>query len=493
MAKAGSMNIAFPHFRWRPALAAVAAAAALAGCAAPAYKVPQVAAALPEAYKEVGPWTPAAPADAAPRGDWWTAFGDARLNALEAQLEAGNPDLAQALARYGQARALYAQARADLFPQVGANAAVGREQESAGRLGSTGRPLRGDNAQVGGTFSYELDLWGRVRNEVAAGKAEAHASAEDLAATRLSLQAQLAASYLTLRSLDAQARVLELAIENYRKALQLTQVRHEGGAASGLDVGQAETQLRSAEAARTDVGAQRALLEHAIASLVGAPATTFQVPVDATLPPLPPTPVSAPSVLLQRRPDVAAAERRAFAANRRIGVARSAFFPTVTLAASGGWQTSSWAQQLLSAPNAYWSLGPQLAMALFDGGRRRAGVRQANAAFDEASAAYKGVVLTAFQEVEDNLALLNRIAEETRQEQAAFDAARHTEQISLSLYRQGAGTYLDVVSAQAASLQAERAVIQLQARRLQASVDLVRALGGGWTDKGLQATNGAAG
>jgi NodT family efflux transporter outer membrane factor (OMF) lipoprotein len=366
---------------------------------------------------------------------------------------------------------------------VGLNAGVGREQESAGRLGSTtGKPLRGDNASVGGTISYELDLWGRVRNEVAAGKADAAASGEDLAATRLSLQAQLADSYLALRSLDDQARVLDLAVDSFGKALQLTQLRHEGGAVSGLDVGQAQTQLRSAEAARTDVGAQRALLEHAIASLVGAPATTFSIPVDATLPALPPTPVSAPSVLLQRRPDVAAAERRAFAANRRIGVARSAFFPTVTLGASGGWQTSSWAQQLLSAPNAYWSLGPQLAMALFDGGRRRAGVRAANAAFDEASAAYRGVVLGAFQEVEDNLALLNRIADETRQEQAAFDAARHTEEISLSLYRQGAGTYLDVVSAQAASLQAERAVIVLQTRRLQASVDLVRALGGGWTD-----------
>ena len=466
--------------RPRRAVAAATAAAILSGCAAPAYKVPQVATALPEVYKEAGPWTPAAPADAAPRGDWWTAFNDPHLNALEAQLEAGNPDLAQALARYDQSRALYAQARADLFPQIDANASVGREQESAGRLGSLGQPLRGDNASVGGTISYELDLWGRVRNEVAAGKAEAVASREDVAATRLSLQAQLADSYLTLRSLDDQARVLDQAVDSFQKALDLTQLRHSGGAASGLDVGQAQTQLRSAEAARTDVVAQRALIEHAIATLVGTPATTFAIPVDASLPPLPPTPVSAPSVLLQRRPDVAAAERRAFAANRRIGVARSAFFPTVTLAASGGYQTSSWAQQLLSAPNAYWSLGPQLAMALFDGGRRRAGVRQADAVFDEASAAYKGVVLTAFQQVEDNLALLNRIAEETRQEQAALDAARHTLDISLSLYRQGAGTYLDVVSAQTAALNAERAVIQLQARRLQASVDLVRALGGGW-------------
>jgi NodT family efflux transporter outer membrane factor (OMF) lipoprotein len=462
------------------ALAGLTAAAILAGCAAPAYKVPQVATALPPTYKETGPWTPAAPADAAPRGDWWTTFGDERLNALQAQLEAGNPDLAQALARYDQARAFYAQARADLFPQIGSSAEVGRQQESGGRLGANGRPLRGDDAVVGVAASYELDLWGRVRNEVAAGKAEAVASHDDVAATRLSLQAQLADAYLTLRSLDDQARVLDEAVESFQKALQLTQLRHEGGASSGLDVGQAQTQLRTAEAARTEVGAQRALAEHAIASLVGTPATTFAIAVDASLPPLPATPVSAPSVLLQRRPDVAAAERRAFAANRRIGVARSAFFPTVSLAASGGYQTSSWAQTLLSSPNSFWTLGPQLALTLFDGGRRRAGVKAADAQFDEASAAYKGVVLAAFQEVEDNLALLNRIAEETRQEQAALDAARHTLEISLSLYRQGAGTYLDVVTSQSAALDAERAVIQLQTRRLQASVDLVRALGGGW-------------
>jgi NodT family efflux transporter outer membrane factor (OMF) lipoprotein len=463
----------------RPGCALVAAAV-LAGCAAPAYKVPQVATALPQTYKEVGPWTPAAPADTAPRGDWWTAFGDPRLNELEAQLEAGNPDLAQALARYDQARALYAQARADLFPQVGADASVGRLQASAATE-PDGRPRRADSAVVGGQVSYELDLWGRVRNEVAAGRADAAASAGDLAATRLALQAQLADSYLSLRSLDAQARVLDQAVDSYRKAAGLTELRHAGGAASGLDVGQAQTQLRSAQAARTEVGAQRALIEHAIASLVGTPASSFALPADADLPPLPPTPVSAPSVLLQRRPDVAAAERRTFAANRRIGVARSAVFPAVALGASGGYQISSWSQQLLAAPNAFWSLGPELALSLFDGGRRRAGVQAAGAAFDEASAAYRSTVLTAFQEVEDNLALLNRIAEETRQEQAALDAARRTEDISLSLYRQGAGTYLDVVSAQAAALQAERAVIVLQARRLQASVDLVRALGGGWS------------
>jgi NodT family efflux transporter outer membrane factor (OMF) lipoprotein len=462
-------------------LVAAAGAAALAGCAAPAYHVPQLSTPLPTAYKETGPWTPAAPADAAPRGDWWTAFGDARLNELEGQLAAANPDLAQALARYEQAQAVYHQARADLFPQIGANVSAGRQQLSGGRLGGNGKPLTGDEFSVGGDFSYEVDLWGRVRNEVAAGKADARASAEDLAATRLALQAQLADSYLSLRSLDAQARVLDASVVNFQKALELTQLRHSGGAVSGLDVGQAETQLKSAQAARTEVAAQRALLEHAIASLVGVPASSFSLPVVAELPPLPDTPVSAPSVLLERRPDVAAAERRAFAANRRIGVARAAFFPSVVLGATGGYQTSSWAQTLLSAPSSYWTLGPQVAMALFDGGRRKAGVEEARGAFDEAAAAYRGTVLAAFQQVEDNLALLNHIADETRQEQEALVAAQHTEAIATSLYKQGAATYLDVVSAQTAALDAERAVIQLQARRLQASVDLVRALGGGWS------------
>jgi multidrug efflux system outer membrane protein len=466
--------------RTTSALAALSAAALVAGCTAPAYQTPQLTAPLPQTYKETGPWTPAAPADAAPRGDWWTAFGDPQLDALEARIEAANPSLAQALARYDEARAFYARARADLFPQLNLTAAVGPGSESGGRPAGGEQRLRNNLTTIGGTASYELDLWGRVRNQVAAGRADMQASAGDLAAVRLSLQAELADSYLTLRGLDAQARVLDETVDSYAKALQLTQVRHAGGAASGLDVGRAETQLSSAQATRTSIGTQRALMEHAIASLVGVPASSFSIAPASALPAAPQVPVAAPSLLLQRRPDVAAAERRAYAANRRIGVARSAFFPTVSLGASGGSLTSSWAEQLLTAPNAYWALGPTLAMTLFDGGRRQAGVHAADAAFDEASASYKATVLTAFQEVEDNLALINRTADQLRQEQAALDAARRTESISLALYRQGAGTYLDVVTAQNAALDAERSVIVLQSVRLRASVDLVRALGGGW-------------
>jgi len=462
-------------------LLASAVIAALNGCAAPAYKVPQVAATLPAAYKEAGPWTPAAPADAAARGAWWTVFNDPQLDQLETQLSAANPTLAQAVARYDQARAFLAQARADYFPTLGLNGSAGRSRQSADRPGGNGHSVQGDDFVVGAAISYEPDLWGRVRNQVAAGQAEAQASAADLAATRLSLQAELADTYLSLRSLDVQARVLDAAVANFAKALELTQARHRGGAVSGVDVGQAETQLNTARAARSEVAAQRALLEHAIASLVGQPASAFSLAVADQLPPLPATPVSAPSVLLQRRPDVAAAERRAFAANRRIGVARAAFFPNIALSATGGFETTSLHRSLLTTPTSFWSLGADAALAIFDGGRRAAGVRAAKAGFDEAAGAYRATVLEAFQEVEDNLALLNHLAEEAQQEQAALEAARRTEALALTRYKQGAATYLDAVQAQTAALDAEQAVVALQARRLQAGVNLVRALGGGWT------------
>jgi NodT family efflux transporter outer membrane factor (OMF) lipoprotein len=474
--------------------ATAAAAAALSGCNfAPPYHLAPVATNLPATYKEVGPWTPAAPADAAPRGDWWTVFGDARLNALEAKLQADNPNLAQSLARYDEARAFYAQTRADLFPQVGLTAQTGPAQLSHERLGSVPglAPTRGANNIIGTMFSYEIDLWGRVRNEVAAGKAGAQAGAADLASTRLSLEAQLADTYMTLRSLDAQGRVLDQTVADYQKALQLTEARHDGGAAPELDVSEAQTQLHSAEAARSEVRAQRALAEHAIASLVGTPATVFSLPVETELPPLPQTPVSAPSVLLQRRPDVAAAERRAFAANRQIGVARAAYFPTITLTGAAGYQNNSFSVPLIASPASYWSLGPQLAATLFDGGRRRAEVKGARASFEEASANYRATVLAAFQQVEDNLALLNQLADESSEEESAFQAARHSEDLALTQYKLGAQTYLFVITAQTAALQAEQAVIGLDARRLQASVELVRALGGGWNDSSLKAVSPA--
>ena len=454
-------------------------ALALTGCAlAPPYTPPQVS--MPAAYKETGPWTPASPADAAPRGHWWTVYGDETLNRLEQTVETGNPDLALALARYDEAQANLAQARASLVPELDVGGSATGNRQSAQRPLRAGGASYYQNDTIGSTISYEFDLWGRVRNLVAAGKANAQASAADVASVRLSLEAELADAYLNLRGLDAQAALLDEATNAYTRALNLTQVLHRGGAVAGIDVGRAETQLKTTQALQTDIGAQRALYEHAIAVLVGEPASVFSIAPDAKLPPTPRTPVSAPSQLLQRRPDIAAAERRAAAANAQIGVARAALYPSLTLDATGGFQTAG-AGSLLSAADSWWPMGPSVAMALFDGGRRKAVVRASRDQFDEASATYRSAVLTAFQQVEDNLALCNRLAGEARQQSDAVAAAQQTEALALVQYRLGAVTYLDVVTAQTVDLQAQRTELSIETRRLLASVDLVRALGGGWS------------
>ena len=454
-------------------------ALALTGCSLPPpYTPPQMA--VPPAYKETGAWTPASPADAAPRGAWWTVYGDETLNSLEQKIETGNPNLAMALARYDEAQANLAQARASLVPELDVGGSATANRQSANRPLRVGGPNNYQNDTLGATISYEFDLWGRVRNMVAVGKAQAQASAADVASVRLSLEAQLADAYMNLRGLDAQAALLDETTGAYAKALKLTQVLHTGGAVAGLDVGRAETQLQAALALRTDIGAQRALYEHAIAALVGEPASVFSLAPNAKLPPAPRTPVSAPSLLLQRRPDIAAAERRAAAANAQIGVARAALFPTLTLDATGGFQTAG-AGNLLSLANSWWTLGPSLAMAVFDGGRRKAVVRATRDQFDEASATYRATVLMAFQQVEDNLALCNRLASEADQQSGAVSAAQRTEALALVQYRMGAVTYLEVVIAQTADLQAEQTELSVETRRRLASVDLVRALGGGWS------------
>ena len=458
---------------------ASAAALALAGCSfAPAYT--PLTLATPPAFKEVGPWTPASPGDAAPRGDWWSVYSDQTLDGLEQRIETGNPDLAVALARYDEARALAAQARAALVPELDAAGSATSNRQSQNRPLRVGGKSQYDNDIIGGTVSYELDLWGRVRNLVAQGKAQAQASAADAASVRLSLEAQLADAYLNLRGLDAQAKLLADTTDAYARALKLTQVQHDGGAVAGLDVGRAETQLQTARAQQIDVNTQRALLEHEIAALVGETASTFSLAPAAQLPDPPSIPVAAPSLLLQRRPDIAAAERRAAAANAGIGVARAAFFPTIMLGGSGGLQSAG-GVDLLQAANGWWSLGPTAALAIFDGGRRKAVVRQARDQFDEAAASYRSIVLAAFQQVEDNLALCNKLADEAREEEAAVSAARRTEALAMVQYKMGAVTYLDVVTAQTADLEAQRTALTIATRRLQASVDLVRALGGGWS------------
>ncbi len=460
-------------------LLTTAVAAALVGCSlAPAYAPP--ATPIAAAFKEQGPWTPAQPADAQARGAWWAMFSDPILDDLEARAEKANPGLAAAVAAYDQARALAAQARSGLVPEIDGTAGAQRTRRSDNAPLRVGGVSQYTTDQVGASVAYEVDLWGRLRNLAAGAGDRAQASAADLRSMRLSLQADLADDYLALRGLDAQQRLLETTATAYARALELTRIRRDGGAAAGLDVARAETQLATARAQVTDLAAQRALMEHAIAALVGESASNFRLPpTDAALP-QPKVAVSAPSLLLQRRPDIAAAERRAAAANADVGVARAALFPALVLDGSAGWQTGG-GINLLQAPNTYWMLGPQLVGAIFDGGRRKAGVAASRAAFDQASANYRGVVLNAFRDVEDQMALANRLATEAQDQTAAVTAARRSVDLADIRYRQGVATYLDVVTAQTAALTAEQAAIQLTTRRLQASVNLTRALGGAWS------------
>ncbi|HEY3949773.1 efflux transporter outer membrane subunit [Phenylobacterium sp.] len=470
-----------PGLLKRFAVAATAlapAALALGACSlAPAYQPP--ATPIAAAFKEQGPWTPAQPADAQPRGQWWAMFSDPVLNDLEARAEKASPTLAAAVAAYDQARALSDQARAGLVPEVDGSGLADRQRRSKNQPLRVGGPDAYSTDQLGASVAYEIDLWGRLRNLARGAGERAQASEADLRSARLSLQADLADDYLTLRGYDAQIRLLSDTVAAYQRAYELTEVLHNGGNANGLDVARAQTQLSSAKAALTDVTAQRALMEHAIAALVGESASAFSLaPTDAALP-QPKVAVSAPSLLLQRRPDIAAAERRAAAANADIGVARAALFPALTLDGTAGWQNAG-GGQLLSAPNTFWLIGPQLVGAIFDGGRRAAGVRASKAAFEEASANYRGVVLNAFRDVEDEMALANRLAIEAKDANDAVVAARRTVDLANVRYRQGVATYLDVVTAQTAALTAEQTQIQLATRRLQASVNLTRALGGAW-------------
>lgn len=351
----------------------------------------------------------------------------------------------------------------------------------AGRCAAAASPTSTTSNTLEADIGYDVDLWGKVRNTVAAGRDDAQAADDDLASVRLSLQASVAATYFDLAGLDREAATLAQTIDTYRRAWQLTVSRHRGGLASGLDVSRAQTQLALARARASDIATRRALDEHAIAALVGASASTFTLPPVAALPGVPAIPTGLVSTLLERRPDVAAAERRVAAANARIGVARAAYFPDLSLGLDAGLQSDTFSPWL-AAPNEIWSIGPRLAATLFDGGLRAARVRKSRAQFAEQGARYRAVVLQAFREVEDNLALLHRLGDESDQDDAALVAARQSLALAMSRYRDGAVSYLDVVTAQTTELDTQIASLDADARRLKASVGLVRALGGGWHD-----------
>ncbi|MGZ5080477.1 MAG: efflux transporter outer membrane subunit [Usitatibacter sp.] len=461
--------------------AAVVLAIALGGCSlAPRLEMPEVPAAA--AYKEESPWTRAEPADELPRDAWWTLYGDAGLDALQKRLVDQSPDLAAALARYEQAKAVADELRSGLFPSLAGNASEQRLRQSEGKplrvLGPTSPDVYGARS-IGVEAGYELDLWGRIRNQVASGTASEQAAQADLESARLSLQAQLADSYIALRGLDREIALLDETVAAYGKALDLTTTRHDGGIASGLDVARAQTQLESTRAQVAQVRAQRDVLEHAIAALIGESPSAFTIEPRIEAIALPRVPAGVPSTLLQRRPDIAAAQRHIAAANANVGIARAAYFPAVTLGATAGYQSGA-SGSVITAPNLYWSVGPSLVLALFDAGKRRAQVAQAQAALDEAGARYRGVVLSAFQQVEDNLALLRQYREAAQAEEAAVASARRSLAFATSRYRDGAANYLEVVVSQVAALQAQRDELDLDTRERRASVQLIRALGGGW-------------
>ncbi len=460
----------------------------------PDYKRP--AAPVPPDFKEPPPapsagaseWVPARPGDASPRSKWWEVFGDPELDALEEQVSVSNQTIAQAEAQYAGARAVARGARGDLFPTLAVAPSATRSRAVATRTTAPAPPASTTtNYQLTGDVGYEVDLWGRIRRNLESTVGAAQASAADLESIRLSLHAELATDYFALRGVDSERRLLTSSVEEYERALRLTTRRHDQGVVSGVDVAQAETILESTRAQRTELGITRAQLEHAIAILVGKPPAELTI-VPSEVPWTPPSvPEELPSALLERRPDIAAAERRVAAANAQIGVAQAAFFPNLLLNATGGWTSGSFTR-FFSAPNLFWSLGAALAQTIFEGGKRIAAKDQALANYDATVAAYREGVLTSFEEVEDNLAALRLLAEESQEQSRAAAAAERAVSLSRSRYEGGITIYLEVVTAQAAALSNERTAVQIETRRMTASVGLIKALGGGWSATELPTT-----
>jgi NodT family efflux transporter outer membrane factor (OMF) lipoprotein len=449
---------------------AIALVLILSGCAiGPTYVTPKVES--PAAFKESGDWVVANPSDAAPRGKWWEVFNDPVLNGLMEQVDVSNQTLAAAEARYRQSRASVQSARSGLFPTVGASAGASRSRAGEG--------ASGQRYNVALDARWEIDLWGRVRRLLEAARAGEQASAAELEAVRLSLQAELALNYFQLRVTDAQLALQDGIVKALKTQLDVTQNRYRAGVVGKVDTVQSEAQLRSNEAQALDLHATRAQLEHAVAVLVGKPPALFSLAASDIQVQIPAIPPGVPSTLLERRPDVAASERRVAAANAQIGVAQAAYFPSLSLSGSGGFASSA-LSTLISAPSRVWSLGLGLAATVLDFGARAAEVDRARAAYDETVANYRGTVLEAFQEVEDNLAAVRWLAEEDRVQREAARLARESVVLTSNQYKAGTVSYLNVVVVQAAQFSEDRSTVALLGRRLAATIGLIRALGGTW-------------
>ena len=465
--------------RWPQALLVIALLP-LSGCTVgPKYQRP--AAEVPPAYKEVGNWKPAQPSEQNLGGNWWEIFQDPQLNALELQVNVSNQNLKAAEAQYTQARAILRYHRADYFPTVTADPVATRNKTSANRAPHSPafNGITYNDLQIPFELSYQVDVWGRVRRTVESYREQAQASAADLATVNLSMHSQLAMIYFQARMLDAEEQLLNSTVAQYEQALDLIENRFSGGIASDLEVQQAETQLETTRAQAIDVGVARAQYEHAVAVLIGKPPAAFSLtPLPLTAPP-PPIPVGLPSELLERRPDIAAAERLMASANAQIGVAKSAYYPLVNLAAAGGFESGS-ATTLISGPSILWSAGPSAVFTIFDVGRRRAASDQAIAAYDQAVANYRQTVLTGFQQVEDSVAALRILEQEAQVQEKAVTAAQKYLELAMTRYNGGVTSYLEVTTAQSAALSDEVTAVNILGRRMVNAVTLVQALGGGW-------------
>jgi NodT family efflux transporter outer membrane factor (OMF) lipoprotein len=459
----------------------------LVGCTVgPRYARPTTPTAPIDTFKETEGWKTAQPSDQLLRGKWWEIFGDPQLTALENELTVSNQDLKAATARFTEARAMVHFNRAAQFPTISTSPGIASLRDSANTPYLQATKNTGDFA-LPFDFSYELDVWGRVRRTVSASREEAQATAGDLETISLSLHAELAFDYFELRSADAQKQLLDDTVKTYRDALQLTTNRFEGGAAPKSDVAQARTQLETTLVQDADIAVQRAQYEHAIAVLLGKPPAAFSLtatPLNLAPPDISP---GLPSQLLERRPDIAASERRVAEANDQVGIARAAFYPTITLSASAGLEGDS-ITNWFTWPSRFWAVGPSMAETLFDAGRRHAASQSALANYDATVANYRQSTLTAFQQVEDNLVALRILSQEAQQQHEATASAQESLQIFTDRYIGGADPYLQVLTAQTIALQNERNDVDILRRRMDASVLLIKALGGGWTASELPKT-----